>query len=514
MIGTPLLVFLLMAAEDKPAPKFPIGKETTYVTGPLDKEGYIDYETALNERLGKGITPERNANALLWKAFGAARDDRGREMPAEFFKQLGIEQPPKEGPYYTGIGTYLRENFKLDFKRDRRVFDLFFDQQDRAQQRPWTAKDYPDIAAWLKANEQPLAVVLKATKRPDYFDPLVFRRTDKGSGSLIADLPSPQKCREVARALTARAMLRVGEGNFDEAWQDLLACHRLGRLVARGASLIDGLAGIGIDQTASNADLQYLERAELTRKQIQHRLKDLQRLPPIPPMADKIDVAERFVYLDALQLIRRGGFSMVLAGLGVNAEKPEPQELKALEKIDWEPPLRNGNRWYDRLAAALRLKDRADRDKALDKIEQELKALKEESAWPHDLADKMASKAIGDVLIGMLIHLPATHRIQNAYDRVEQAHRNLRVAFALAAYRRDYGRHPAKLKELAPKYLPAVPNDLFSGNSLVYRPSEKGYLFYSVGVNGKDEGGHSFGDDPAGDDLCVRMPRPPLKQKK
>src|SRR5437867_6664396 len=106
MIGTPLLVFLLMAAEDKPAPKFPISKETTYVTGPLDKEGYIDYEAALNERLGKGVTPEKNANVLLWKAFGPMADGHER-MPAEYFKRLGIKEPPKDGAYYIGTGTYL-----------------------------------------------------------------------------------------------------------------------------------------------------------------------------------------------------------------------------------------------------------------------------------------------------------------------------------------------------------------------------------------------------------------------
>ena len=42
-------------------PKFPLGKDTTYVTGPLDKDGYIDYEAALNDLLGKDITPEKNA---------------------------------------------------------------------------------------------------------------------------------------------------------------------------------------------------------------------------------------------------------------------------------------------------------------------------------------------------------------------------------------------------------------------------------------------------------------------
>ena len=92
--------------------------------------------------------------------------------------------------------------------------------------------------------------------------------------------------------------------------------------------------------------------------------------------------------------------------------------------------------------------------------------------------------------------------------------RNLRVAFALAAYRADHRRYPAKLGELAPKYLAAVHGDLFSGTALLYRPSEKGYLVYSVGVNGKDEGGRSLDNDPPGDDLPVAMPLPELKQKK
>ncbi len=110
--------------------------------------------------------------------------------------------------------------------------------------------------------------------------------------------------------------------------------------------------------------------------------------------------------------------------------------------------------------------------------------------------------------------MPATGKVQHAYDRDEQGQRNEQVAFALAAYRRDHGTYPAKLDDLAPKYLAAVPEDLFSGRALVYHPSEKGYLFYSVGVNGKDDGGRSYDDDPPGDDLPVSMPLPALKPKK
>src|SRR5262249_55523024 len=105
-------------------------------------------------------------------------------------------------------------------------------------------------------------------------------------------------------------------------------------------------------------------------------------------------------------------------------------------------------------------------------------------------------------------------KVQNAHDRIEQVQRNLQVAFALAAYHRDHKGYPAKLDDLALRYLAAIPNDLFCGKALVYRPSAKGYLLYSVGVNGQDEGGRSADDDPAGDDLAVRMPLPELKPKK
>ncbi len=517
MIGTPLFLIFLLAAEDKPIPKFPLGKETTYITEPLDEEGYIDYQSGLNDRLGKGITREKNANVLIWKALGP-RPEGGDRMPPEYFKRLEIEEPPERGDYFIGLGTYMKHNLKLDPSE----FEAGFDQQSRAAERPWAAKDYPHIAAWLEANEKPLAMVFEATKRPGYFNPLVSRRSKTAPGRLTdALLPSVQKCRELANALAARAMLRVGEGKGDEAWQDLLACHRLGRLIARGATLIESLVGIAINQIASNADLAYLERARLTARQAQDCLKDLKGLAPMPVFADKIDLGERFMFLDSTQLIRRQGLAALegLAG-GPGPKKIDPQAEKAMAGIDWEPALRSGNRWYDRMAAAGRIKDRAGREKQFDKIDQDLKEIRKDAAGNATLAKlllgkdapKDTGKAISDILIGLL--LPATRKVQSAFDRTEQVQLNLRLAFALAAYRSDNGNSPAKLEDLAPQYLATIPGDLFSGKALVYRLSEKGYLFYSVGVNGKDEEGRWFDDDPPGDDVGVRIPLPERKQKK
>ena len=83
------------------------------------------------------------------------------------------------------------------------------------------------------------------------------------------------------------------------------------------------------------------------------------------------------------------------------------------------------------------------------------------------------------------------------------------------------GRLPARARPLpreigrtGPQVPGGVPGDLFSGKALVYRPTENGYLLYSVGVNGKDDGGRSADDEPPGDDLHVRMPLPESKAKK
>ena len=503
-----IFCFLTFAAEEKPVSRVPVGKETTYVNGPIDKNGFIDYEAALNERMSKGIRPETNANVLLFKAFGPKPE--GGKLPAEYFKQLGINEPPEKGDYLIWPHVYLRDHLKLNPNEYKEI--LY--QEDRSMSRPWKAVDLPHITAWLALNEKPLAVVLEATKRPHYFNPLVSTKTDEEPSRLLgALLSSVAKCRALVSLLTARAMQRLGDGKVDEAWQDLLACHRLARHVARGACLTESLVGIAIDAIVSNADLAFLESGKLSAKQLHNCLKDLQDLPAWPPMADKIDLCERFMYLDCLQLLRSGGAKTV-AGL-VREELPLPKDPEiALALIDWTPVMRNGNHWHDRIAKALRQKERAERERELNRIEDELKALKNDGAKLIKLLgqgppNEAVGKAIGDFLIASL--MPAAWRLQNASDRCEQTQRNLHVAFALAAYHRDNKRYPGKLEDLAPKYLAAIPNDIFSGKALKYRPAEKGYLLYSVGVNGKDEEGRWHDDDPPGDDPRVIMPLPELK---
>jgi hypothetical protein len=490
----------------KPRPRFTVSLETTVVTGPLDKDGYIDYVTALNQRLSQGATPANNANVLIWKALGPRPE--GSAMPPEFFDWMGIEAPPERGNYYVDVYRYLR-GFVAD--------DVLIEQSDEAASRPWTSKEYPHFAGWLKANEKPLALVVAGTKRSHYFSPLVAGRTIEGPGPLIAALlPAVQRCRELAHTFCIRAMWHLGEGRHDAAWQDLLACHRLARHVGSGGTLIEGLVGIALDHIASAADLTFLAHAKRNARQLRDCLRDLQQLPPLLAMAERVGLTERFICLDMLTRTERSGlrsWEPLLEDAQAAAADPKVQAI--LATLHWDPSLRTLNRWLDRLVDAMHVKDRPSRQKQLAQIDQELRTLKAKLGDVTNLRKLLLdgkqsvaarNQLVGDALCVMLI--PAVSRVQQASDRIEQVQRNLQLAFALAVYHREHGRYPEKLDALAPRYLAQVPQDLFSGRPLIYRPAAKGYLFYSVGVNGVDDQGRGYDDDPPGDDLSVRIPLP------
>jgi hypothetical protein len=524
--GEPSPSFTLQAKKDdkkdkekKRKPSFTIGRDTTYVSGPLDKDGYIDYETALNERLREGVTPENNANVLLWRAFGP--NSGGVKASAEVFAWMKVPVPPEKGDYFVNLDQYMKDHLKVDPTKESDKFD---EEIDKVTTRPWTVKEHPQIAAWLKLNEKPLALALEASRRSHFFNPLIAnRKNGKSAGIISASVVGTQQCRGVASALTARAMLRLGEKRYDDAWQDLLACHRLGRLVGGGGTLIDGLVGVAIEAIAGRADLAFLDAGKLDAKQLRKCLADLQGLPPMPLMADKMNLTERFTFLETVMILDREGvayFETLAGGSGKQNFWENMLNKMTFSNIQWDPALRDFNKFYDRMYAAMSHKERGMRQKEMEQIEEETRSLKAGFFKTRDIVARIfeaknpgeaKGKLIGDLMMALLV--PAVMKVQQAADRTEQIHRNLHLAFALAAYKADKGAYPKKLGVLAPKYLPSVPTDLFSGKALIYRPSENGYLLYSVGVNGRDDDGRSYDDDPPGDDLPVRMPLPKLREQ-
>ena len=107
--------------------------------------------------------------------------------------------------------------------------------------------------------------------------------------------------------------------------------------------------------------------------------------------------------------------------------------------------------------------------------------------------------------------LPATFSFGEADARATMRFEVTRLAFALAEYRARQGSYPAKLADLVPKYVDRLPRDIFIDGDLHYRQQGDGCLLYSIGPNGKDDGGRNQSDNLADaslwgcDDIAVHM---------
>ncbi len=87
---------------------------------------------------------------------------------------------------------------------------------------------------------------------------------------------------------------------------------------------------------------------------------------------------------------------------------------------------------------------------------------------------------------------PATAGTIHKTHRVEAALRMARIACALERHWLDRGTYPEALTGLVPGYLADVPVDWMSGGPHGYRRTEDGrFLLWSVGLDGRDDGGVS-----------------------
>ena len=240
--------------------KITISKETTCLTGPIRPDGWLDYAAAINQRCGSGVTVENNAAIPFWQAVGPK--DIPKEKRGPFFRLLGIPPLPEEGQYLVPLYAQLQQ------VKDRPVvgspewnkwLDDILDQPRIAQSRPWSRKEFPVLASWLDSNLKPLETISAGAGRSRFFEPLVV----KPDGSLLdaLEIVGFSGFRSAVELLRVRAMQHVAEGEIDDAWRDLLVCHRLARLEGQKPLLVDGIVARGMERSACDGDVAFVHYA-------------------------------------------------------------------------------------------------------------------------------------------------------------------------------------------------------------------------------------------------------------
>ena len=129
-----------------------------------------------------------------------------------------------------------------------------------ATSQPWTSEQLPFLATWVHENQEPIDQFVKASHRTRcYFpSPTLLDKTNDPVNMIL--LPGQQAVSAAGEALGVRAMWSLGEGKTEDAWQDLLAAHRIAHLVSQGYLLVEQIVAMQMADQACTQTVTYLHK--------------------------------------------------------------------------------------------------------------------------------------------------------------------------------------------------------------------------------------------------------------
>jgi hypothetical protein len=484
-------------------PPLVVSRETTFLTGPLNADGTVNYLAALNSLASEGITSETNAAIPILQALGPEMIDV--KVRAAVLRQLGVEPLPAQAEYFVCLKDFVRAN-RQDLVPQLAVVT---NRILKSQGIGLSLLDRALADEWLAANQHPLDALVRATQRPRFFVSLIDSNnpptivSSRGAMVLLCD--------DAGVALALQAGLRVADGDLDGAWQNARALHRFGGLYTQQVTTVGCMVGVHLDDLASQIDIRIAHHPGLSANRARAILRELQSMPDLPSMHRVIDLGQRCELLDCAMLIMRSP-----AHIPIGAQLPMdlPVGICRTRDIDFNVVLRRVNTYVDKMVAPMRVAEYAQQMRLLEGSDPKKMAKSNFARWTGigctlrylALSPRMRlecrSNMVGDRLFDFA--MPSLGDVDAKRLATAMRRRQAETALALAAWRSERGGYPAGLGELVPEYMPQVPVDAFSGKPLVYRASEDGYLLYSVGINGRDDGGGSAKMADA-DDIVVRV---------
>ncbi|MEX2212729.1 MAG: hypothetical protein WD768_01290 [Phycisphaeraceae bacterium] len=507
-----------------PAPvALTLSKETTYLLGPLRANGFVDYVQAFEKVAGEGVTAQSNAAALLIEAQGPlfftgnARQivcgKLGIAVPAE--KECLVELDDLIDELWKKLVPDLKEDpavppeelegealGKFAYKQNAR------EQQGIAVARPWSPREFPLIRAWIERNEAPLKIVKQASLRSHLFIPSPHGADETTMSGMF--LPAVGRHRLPVRLLTARAMMRVQQGDHDGAWDDLQTCQRLTNLVSREPTFVHHLIAVSMESLLHDPLRRMVIEQSLSQAQLKRMLTEFASLSERESFLRSLDLDERFTLLDLVSRFKAKGYEGIMVPFDDDEEVPDlgaAERERIDELLDVNLVMKRINARSDDQAHGCSLPTFAERMKYYSESDARAHMLNERlMALMPDRRDEITARAIernmklpvekrreafSDEAADTLIAYGNRAIISIARgEEIARMNRDLtHITLALAAFRADRGDYPAALAELSPEYLAQVPLDRFTDMPLRYARGTNGFLLYSVGMNQRDDGG-------------------------
>jgi hypothetical protein len=321
------------------------------------------------------------------------------------------------------------------------------------------------VTQYLADHQQALELLHKGAAIEHSRYPLDFSKGPEAPEAFNFDY---ENIRQSARLLKLEAILDAENGKPQQAADSMTSAFALARSLSREPIHISQLVRLACQELAVSTLERAVNRTEFSDEQ----LADLS--------VTVVNAEDPCAMIRAFAGERCWGLSIF--------KMPAAKILPLLDMAGYRP-----NPLSAPAITLYRFAGLADTDAViyLDMMNDYIKALKLPPHQRQEAADAIEARFDKKSKIHVFLHtiMPSLSLCTTGDIRIVAQLRTAQTGLAVQRYRLASGRLPDTLAELVPTYLDAVPKDPFDGKDLRYKKLETGFVVYSIGRDGKDDGG-------------------------
>ncbi|PKL46165.1 MAG: hypothetical protein CVV39_07545 [Planctomycetes bacterium HGW-Planctomycetes-1] len=399
------------------------------------------------------------------------------EIANNMIKPKAADDPQNAAPYYEKASKLIESQDKQTYECIRKDFTEA-NEIDIAQ-----------IKQWLDKNTEALNLIEQGTAMPYCWQTYHGELNDSNSMLSIL-MPNLGKYRTLAHCLRWRAYLSAEDGQYEKAFADLLTAYTFGKHQKSKATLVENLVGMAIKSLSTGTCRTILSGHKIPTDELASFSNDLQAIVKDEDftMTASFGFEKLFIYDEIQRCFTSNRFGVEhlypkrLVGLMGGFDSAFGQLLVALY-ISFTHPTHPDKQETRQMADAYY--DFWERTAAETPFE-----LKE-----RDLTKEVNALIKDNILLEILA--PAMQKVAIMSWRIKADAESTLSIIAILRFKQEKGRLPDDLQELITAgYLKSLPMDPFSDKPLVYKKTQDGFTYYSVGQDFIDNGGKAYEIEP------------------
>jgi hypothetical protein len=362
----------------------------------------------------------------------------------------------------------------------------------------------PEAIAFLTRHTDTLDLLRQAAARP------VCRFTrDYTRPSFDMLLPEIQFFRDAARILAVSARYQASIGEIAAALDDVSSIMKISLHASSEPILISGLVGLAIDGIAVSVLIDILPFVDADDLVLLKR-NDIHNFLSTPPSLAKNIYGEEAFGLNVFSIFGTGEFDQWQLASFIMDDLNVPDSIYR-QNIFLNPALAPALAAYRIFLFPQDLAAYRQTMHSYKRVAESSDSYEGKQTILKRIEDGLSSGRPKGFITTLLT--PAIGKAIERVEKVRMQHATALVAIAATKFRITHDGLPEKATSLVPDFLPSLLKDAFLDTSRIhYASKDDGVAIYSVGPNGKDDGGpgpEMDNDQPKNDDVGIFLRKSP-----